>query len=181
MAFLNTREKLAKFSMLWSEAETGLRTYISANIYNFADAQDILQKVALTAFQKFDAFDSTKPFRAWATGIARNEMLGYFRDRQRHPVMLDTEVAEQLSTTVEDKTNEITEQQEQQNAAIEEAVKALPKKQQLILSLRYTDGLSTEEIAQKVDMSPGTVRVTLSRIREKLKENVAAIIARDSK
>ena len=50
-----------------------------------------------------------------------------------------------------------------------EAVSRLPEELQTLLSLRYGDGLSYEELAGATGLNTGTVRSRLSRAKEKLR------------
>ena len=53
-----------------------------------------------------------------------------------------------------------------------EAIKALPDRQREILWLRTVEGLSYEEISDRLGMTPFTLRVLLTRARSKIKSKV---------
>ena len=55
---------------------------------------------------------------------------------------------------------------------IETLIKELPEKQQLIFRMRYFDHLSSLEIAEKLNISPKTVRNTIGKVLTKLKEQL---------
>jgi RNA polymerase sigma-70 factor (ECF subfamily) len=50
------------------------------------------------------------------------------------------------------------------------AIQQLPAKQQEILRLRYTEGLTTREIAERLGSSDAAIRVQLSRSVARLQE-----------
>lgn len=172
-------DNLERFSELWSDAEPLLKVYLSGVIYNYADAEDLLQKTAIRAFEKFDSYNSELPFRGWVMGIAKFEVLGFFRDKGRSREYVDSETAQNIAVNIEDKATRIAEKQNFQAEAIKKAVSELPEKQQLILKLRYNDGLSTEDVALKMNMQPGAIRTILTRIRQKLKEAVMNFYERE--
>lgn len=51
-------------------------------------------------------------------------------------------------------------------------LQSMPPKDRTIFQLRYFDGYSAAEIAQMLDMPPGTVRSRLSRCRTHLKQTL---------
>ena len=57
---------------------------------------------------------------------------------------------------------------EQLHTALMKAIKSLPERQQKIVMLRYFENCSSEEIADRLNISPGNVRVLLSRALDKL-------------
>lgn len=58
---------------------------------------------------------------------------------------------------------------------VDQALQSLGDEIELIVRMRYVDGLSTQEIAQRLDKSDVSIRVTLSRSIKKL----AALLAED--
>jgi RNA polymerase sigma-70 factor (ECF subfamily) len=61
---------------------------------------------------------------------------------------------------------------EKNMVAIEEAIKKLPPKRKRVFELRYQEELSYQQIAQKLDVSPNTVKVHLNKATKYLKKQV---------
>ena len=57
---------------------------------------------------------------------------------------------------------------EQLRERILHAISRLPERQQMIVKMRYFENRSGEEIAQRLGITPGNVRVLLSRAIDKL-------------
>ena len=55
---------------------------------------------------------------------------------------------------------------------LRDAVSALAPRQQALLSLRYGDGMSYEQIADTMNLTLGTVKSALNRAKEELKAAV---------
>lgn len=55
---------------------------------------------------------------------------------------------------------------------VERLMQRLPQKQQLVLQLRDVEGMSYQEIGQALELSPSDVKVTLSRARKTLREQL---------
>ena len=48
--------QVTRFTTLWTQAQRSVFAFISATVTNFADAEDVLQKVSTVALSKFDEF-----------------------------------------------------------------------------------------------------------------------------
>ena len=59
---------------------------------------------------------------------------------------------------------------------LREAVSRLSRRSAEVFTLRYFEGLDNKSIAAALDTSPGTVAVTLHRVREKLKAEMAPLL-----
>jgi RNA polymerase sigma-70 factor (ECF subfamily) len=64
---------------------------------------------------------------------------------------------------------EIELEKSEVNNVLNNAISKLPDIQMLILQLKHIEGYSYEEIANILDKSVGTIRVTLSRARNQLR------------
>jgi len=149
---------------LWSEAEPVVKGFLLAALPQSCDAEDVLQEVALEVARRYDDYDPTRPFPPWALWIAKIKTADFFRRvyRDRHLLVGDAleplaEAACRASLKLED-----------QSDALEECLKTLSPKNRKLIKLRYREGLSPADIAEKMDTSSGTVRVLLHRIRTAL-------------
>ncbi len=87
--------QVSRFTTLWTQAQTSVFAVISATVTNFADAEDVLQKVSSVAVSKFDEFDADgdlKAFVVWTVAIARFEIMRHLRDRatDRHKYVAES-------------------------------------------------------------------------------------------
>lgn len=62
------------------------------------------------------------------------------------------------------------------HAMLRDAVGRLSRRSAEVFTLRYFEGLDNKAIAAALDTSPGTVAVTLHRVREKLKAEMAPLL-----
>lgn len=125
---------------------------------NAADAEDALQATFLIAIQKSTAFDATKSVTAWLTGILAGEARNVRRRGQRRAA---EPLSEQLLTGVAEAA-EVAEQRELV-AQLRTHVDALPTEQRQVLLLQLQHGLAPAEIAEVLDVAPGTVRMRIHR------------------
>ena len=160
---------LVKFTKQWSASERVIRLYLNSAIYNRADAQDVLQRVALCAYQKYDEYDASQSFQGWLFGIAKFEVLGYFRNLGRNPEVIDSEITERLADNMEDQSEAISREDDERREKLEQLLTLLPEKAQELVRLRFFENREYDEIAQLLNTNEGAVRTALSRIIAKLR------------
>ena len=161
--------KLEQFTKQWSASERVIRLYLHSAIYNRADAQDVLQRVALCAYQKYDEYDASQSFQGWLFGIAKFEVLGYFRNLGRNPEVIDSEISERLADNMEDQSEAISREDDERREKLEQLLTQLPEKAQELVRLRFFENREYDEIARLLNTNEGAVRTALSRIIAKLR------------
>lgn len=160
---------LEQFTTQWSMSERVIRLYLNSVIYNKADAQDLLQRVALCAYQKYDDYDASQSFQGWLFGIAKFEVLGYFRNLGRNPEVIDSEISERLADNMEDQSEAISREDDERREKLEQLLTQLPEKAQELVRLRFFENREYDEIARLLNTNEGAVRTALSRIIAKLR------------
>ena len=160
---------LELFTKQWCTSERVIRLYLNSVIYNREDAQDILQRVALCAYRKFNDYDESQPFQGWVFGIAKFEVLGYFRNKGRNPEVIDSEISERLADNMEDQSEIISQEDDERRERLEQLLTQLPSKAQELIRLRFFENREYDEIAQLLNTNEGAVRTAISRIIAKLR------------
>lgn len=144
---------------------------------NEQDAQDVVQEAYLRAFKSFRGFHGSNG-RAWLLTIVRNT--SYTLLKKNKAVDLTTTFDEELHASAHESVSPATILEHSEDAAlISEAMDELPAEFREILALRHQEGLSYKEIADIMEIPPGTVMSRLARARGKLKEYLAARISKE--
>ena len=130
---------------------------------NWANAEDILQETAATAWEKFGSFRAGSDFRAWACRITHFKVLTYQR-RNRTFGSADAQLLEELSIDVEERVAEL----EPRHLALAECLKKLSARNREILDLRYAAGGSAKQVADRIGISLIGAYKALQRIHESL-------------
>lgn len=163
--------EVTRFTTLWTQGQRSVFAFVSATITNFADAEDVLQKVSTVAVSKFEDFDeggTLNEFIAWTISIARFEVLRHLRDQatDRHSYMADS--LNQLA----DAFQEIAPEYDSRREALSVCVSQLSGKSREVLEKRYGEGLKTAAIAELLGLTAGNVSVILNRTYRRLRECV---------
>jgi RNA polymerase sigma-70 factor (ECF subfamily) len=144
---------------------------------NEQDAQDVVQEAFLRAFKSFGGFHGSNG-KPWLLTIVRNTSYTLLQRNRvaNHTTLFDEEIHGSDSQSLNAAT--ILERCEGAEL-IREAMDELPAEFREILTLRHQEDLSYKEIADIVQIPPGTVMSRLARARGKLKERLAARINRE--
>jgi RNA polymerase sigma-70 factor (ECF subfamily) len=145
-----------------------LRAFLLAGTGNVHDAEDLLQEVSSVLWESFDKFDEARPFRAWATGIAKLEVLKWRQKQARRRLVLSEEAVLALADTA----LEVGEEADARRVHLPSCLERLGGKAREVVALRYLDGLPIKEIAQRVGKSVASIEMALVRSRRALQECV---------
>ena len=137
--------------------EPALRAYLSRRFASVPDHDDLIQETYSRAIRAWKAGRITHA-RGFLFAAARNIAIDLVRRGHRRETM-----PEATLLTLEDGQPAVQEQLDQSERldALVEAVDTLPPRCREVMMLRYLDGLSYREIADRLSLSPETVKVHL--------------------
>ena len=139
-----------------------------------ADADDVMQEVALVLWAKFGQFRDGGNFRSWALGVARYEVLTWLRDRSRDRLVLAGDVAEMIA----DETLQDIAILEQQRQALQTCLEKLAPTHRTLLLESYGSETKIQEVALSSGRSIAGFYQWLHRMRRILLECVKQEVAR---
>ncbi len=145
-----------------------LRAYLRAATRDPGEAEDLLQEVSAVLWDKFDSYDETRPFRAWALGVARIQVLKWKQKAARSREVLSDEALEIL----ENAAIAGAEAAEERRGHLRDCVAGLPEHLKDVVRLRYLEQLPVSRLAARVRKSVAAVEMTLVRTRRALRECV---------
>jgi RNA polymerase sigma-70 factor (ECF subfamily) len=144
-------------------------------------AKDLSQNTFMKVFNNISGFNDQFAFSTWIYTIAHNELIDFKRKQKVEVLNYEgmktdagedsgKELAFQIKCT--DKIADEKIMTEQKAEAIQYAIIKALKNEAMrdIVKMRYFDDFSYEEIAEKLDIPKGTVKSTLSRAKEILKD-----------
>jgi len=132
---------------------------------NHHDAEDLMQEVFLNAYRAMDRFRGDSSFHTWLRRIMVNAFLSHKR-RKELPRVDDFNEGQGFPTVRSDRTafNNVMVQQ------ILKHLDEMPARQRLMFVMKHQEGLTYEEIADYFGTSAGTVKQTVFRVVEKLRQ-----------
>lgn len=143
---------------------------------NRADAEDLVQDTVVKALRFSGRFERGTNLRAWLYTILHNTWRNRRRDASREPVEVDSARVEADDMRVDGAMLVDTPEQillrGTMDADLQAALDALPEVFREAVWLRDVEEFSYAEIAQMLDVAPGTVMSRISRGRRQLLEHL---------
>jgi RNA polymerase sigma-70 factor, ECF subfamily len=163
---MNDQERHNLFSELIARHQSELYGYIFAIVRNWEDANDLFQSVCLVLWSKFACFQHGSSFFSWARQTAKIEVRKFLTRKQ-----VPKYVSERLLDTLAE-ANLVTQNDgvELSLAALRRCRAKLGAGDEELFELRYGNGLSTVEIADRLQRLRPSVSRSLNRIRRWLLE-----------
>lgn len=126
----------------------------------YGEVDDLVQDVFMTALRKIDTLRDAGAFGPWVAMIARNRAMDFHR-RSRET----TEVTEAIAQT-----------RAEQREAVEvlNLIRQLPEAYREPMILRFVEGMTGPEIAERTGLQPASVRVNIHRGMKILRERLGA-------
>ncbi len=144
---------------------------------NDADARDVVQDSFVAAWLALRRFDASRDFGAWLRTIALNKCRDFGRRQtvRRHVMRLFARLDVRETTAP---SADAAAEQEQSEAhrlrGLEEAIATLPAAHREILVLTAFAGLSHQEAADQLGISPKAVEMKVRRAKQRLEEILKA-------
>jgi RNA polymerase sigma-70 factor, ECF subfamily len=154
-----------QFAALWTAAQPTISAFIRTLIPDYQQADEVLQRVAVALVRKFEQYDPSRPFGAWAIGVAKYEVLYFRRERATDKHVFSDDIVDQIATRYEVYAEDIDPIRE----ALRDCLAQLKGRSKRVIELRYRSGMRSNAIADEMTLSPGAVRMLLCRVREKLR------------
>jgi RNA polymerase sigma-70 factor (ECF subfamily) len=134
-----------------------------------AAAMDIAQETFLKLLGSIQDFRGEARFESWLYRVVANCCLDHRRRGRRFLPFLE-EIFEAGSAPEESALNNLLRTEVEND--VQRIVGKLPAEQRIVVVLRYTEGLSYEEIAEAVGCSAGTVASRLNRAHKVLERRL---------
>ena len=134
----------------------------TAILANREDALDATQEAFVDAFQALKRFDRTRRFYPWLYVLLRNRCYKFLAKKQATENIEDAEIlAARTGVSSEERI------------ALERALWSLSKEDREIITLKYLDGLSYDEISEYLKIPRGTVMSRLFYARRQLQAKLS--------
>ncbi len=136
------------------------------------DTDEVMQRTLLACVESRDRFRRASSFRTFLFGVARLELLTFYRRKRK----LARNVAlENHSLYDLDPSPSTVVAQHMEQRLLHEALRRLPIDLQIALELHYWESMSATEIATVLEIPPGTVKSRLRRAKELLRESMRVL------
>ncbi|MDA7893685.1 sigma-70 family RNA polymerase sigma factor, partial [bacterium] len=127
-----------------------------------------VQQIAQETARRFDQYDPERPFLGWALWITKSRVIDFYRQRSRDHLVFSDDLLKRLGDVIVSREASRNDRRE----ALEHCLDHLPQRSRKLLDLRYAQDTSSHKIAEVIGSTTGSIRVTLTRIRDRLADCV---------
>ncbi|MCF8217566.1 MAG: RNA polymerase sigma factor [Bacteroidales bacterium] len=173
LELFNQPEKRSKaFEMLVNKYQQRVYWIIRRMLLNHEDTNDVMQETFIKIWQNIANFRQQSGLYAWIYRIAINEVYTFFRKKKRLRNLPTTELKEEMLQSLQ---CDPWFDGNQAQLKLQEAILALPKKQQMVFNMRYFEEIPYAEMSKILDTSKGSLKASyhwaVKKIEENLKDN----------
>jgi len=156
----------------WDEIVARFRRKVFHIAYKFTgkhdEAEDLTQDVFLKVFKSLDKFNRDADFSTWLSSVARNYCIDQYRAGKRErEVLVEDLLAFDLAQASTGNPHRALEDQDRRSF-LRKGLDLLPEKLREAVVLRDLQGLSYQEMADRLALPEGTVKSRINRGREEL-------------
>ncbi|HLF73207.1 MAG TPA: sigma-70 family RNA polymerase sigma factor [Anaerolineales bacterium] len=163
------------FGQLYDAYMERIYRFVYFRVEDQQTAEDITSQVFLRAWNNLDRFRLGRtPYLAWLYTIAHNAVIDHYRTRKVTAALEDVRLSQpDYAEAVENNIDFAVEMQ-----TIKEALQTLTDDQQQVLTLKFIEGMSNDEIARHLGKREGAVRALQMRglraLAKQLEEKIIA-------
>ncbi len=165
----------AAFVALLMQHRHRLYAFLTKQLVNPDDVEDVFQKTSIVLWKKMDQFDSEGSFFHWACGIAFNEVRNFLTVQRRSRVQFDIELVELLAQ----ESAEEDALSESRLEALRQCMSELSERQQAILQRCYHGSESITAVAEQIGRERTALYKQLARLRAKLLNCIRIRLAKE--
>jgi len=142
-------------------------------LFNKEIAEDVTSSVFLEVARRIRRFDgrTERDFRNWLYAIAANQANAYLRKSSRRKKLLEN-AADAITASANKSTNPSFEPDW---PSLYQAILKLKPEHQTIVTLRFFENFSYEQISKILNVKEATLRVTLHRILNQLRNHLTSV------
>lgn len=173
------------FDDIYSKYYSKLVRFSKEYVLTKADAENIVQDVFLFIWEKRDSLDTIQNINAFLFRLVKNKCVDFLR-RKINTEAKNKEIQDALLKEYNFKLYSIQQfddsllSDEEIDHIIYKAIDTLPEKCREIFILCKIEGLKYEEVAEKMNISPNTVKnqvvIALKKMKKELKDFMPLLI-----
>ncbi len=159
------------YDLLVRRHEGRMYNFLRSKTGDPRDAEDLAQKVFVTAYRKIAKFDTGRSFETWLYTIARHAAIDHYRYNSRRPELFtgDDHPPEPVDSRDPSDALQVSEEK----AALWRRIRdQLNDAQFTALWMRYEEDLPVAEIASAMRKTSNNIKVLLHRARERLAQGL---------
>lgn len=151
------------FESIVEEYKTEMYSIATVRLKNMADVEDAIQETLFDIYKNLWYLKRVAGFKSWIIKILINNCNDIIRQKKESVLSFEDSVV----NTLPDKENEYLKLEGEQNFF--ELINFLNEEEKTIMTMRYSQDFSINEMSKILNIREGTLRMRISRIKEKIR------------
>lgn len=148
--------------------------FLATKVSSPNDVQDLIAQTFEVCAKSLGRFEERSSFRTYLFGVANNVARDYIKKKQRRPEEIDFRVTRLADLGP---TPSLIMGHDKEQQLLLHALRAIPYELQVIIELSFFEEMSRAQIAEVLDLPPGTVASRLRRAKAQLFEELERLAA----
>lgn len=158
---------MASVETIWNTFNTPLERFIRKRVSDEQTAADLLQDVYVKIHMHMDSLHDHERLESWVYQIARNTVYDFYRTRKSNVEINDSFIAPDTIEVDEDITERLAQ-------SLHFMIDCLPEEYQEALRLTEFEGITQQELAERMGLSLSGAKSRVQRGRKMLREMLLA-------
>ncbi len=151
------KSKEAAFRELLQLYKERLYWHIRKIVISHDDADDVLQNTFIKVYRSIDKFKGDSKLFSWMYRIATNESITHINKNAKR---LQISNEEHQTNAINNLTADVYFEGDAIQLKLQQAIAALPQKQQLVFNMKYFEALKYKDMAEVLDTSEGALKAS---------------------
>ena len=165
----------SQFVKLWTRHQAEVERYVFMMVPRAADAAEVLQEVSVQLWEKWDKYDTSRPFVPWAIRFAYLEVLKWRQRQAREKLIFSDSLLQQHNATLDEEAP-LTEAR---SRALDTCLTKLTEREKKWVHLRYGRHGAVKEEAERRGISLHKVYYAIEKIRGQLLDCIERTLRRE--
>ncbi|MCH9686802.1 MAG: sigma-70 family RNA polymerase sigma factor [Deltaproteobacteria bacterium] len=169
------RGELAAWTLLYRGHYAGVVRHLCALVGAREVAEDLAQETFARAMTSIASFSGASTFATWLHGVALNVARNHWRAGDRRARAQTQLVLAEATQQLREEGPDREHQRRLRVRVLFTVLDELSANLREAFVLRYVEGLSANEVAQRLEIEPGTVRVRAHRARLQVEQRLQSL------
>jgi RNA polymerase sigma-70 factor (ECF subfamily) len=156
---------------------------VRAHRFRRTSEEDVSQMIFIKVFQKLSQFSGKVPLEHWVSRVAVNTCLNQIESEKARPELREADLTEEQQAVIENLAVSSDELAPDKRFAsrqlVEHLLAALKPVERLVIDLLHLQGRSVAEIRKITGWSEPLIKIRAFRARQKMKQQLANISAKE--
>lgn len=149
------------FTALYERHSGKVYAYLKGHVFERSAVDDLLQQIFLKLHEHRSRYNPSFPFLPWLFSITRNTVIDFSRKKKATPI--EDEKLEQIAGIAK-------ASDEEPALDLQAALASLPQESRELIQMRFEEGMSFDDISERLRLNAPTVRKRVSRAMKTIKK-----------